>query len=195
MTGVKIEKRKFAKAFILVLLFSMSIIPAFFSVSAIETVYVTPEGWMYEIYAYKYNNKVHIEGYNGSDSIVSIPSDINGRPVTAIKSFAFDNNAVIEQINIPNSVSIIGSYAFRGCSKLKSVVIPGSAKDLGNGLFDNCNSLTTATLEEGITSTSEWMFNKCSLLQSIKLPSSLISISDKSFWVVPCLDRSTFLQM
>lgn len=61
-----------------------------------------------------------ITKYNGTDTVVVIPSKINGVTVTTIGTDAF-LGLNITSVTIPDSVTEIGSNAFAGCTNLTSV--------------------------------------------------------------------------
>lgn len=70
-----------------------------------------------------------ITGYNGTDAVVNIPSEINGTPVTTIGNAAFRDSSVTS-VTIPASVTEIGSNAFAGCTNLTSVNYAGDWSNL-----------------------------------------------------------------
>lgn len=61
-----------------------------------------------------------ITKYVESDTVVVIPSEINGTPVTTIGNAAFRDSSVTS-VTIPASVTEIGANAFAGCTNLTSV--------------------------------------------------------------------------
>lgn len=65
-----------------------------------------------------------ITEYNGTDTVVVIPSKINGVTVTTIGTDAFWG-LNITSVTIPASVTEIGSNAFAGCTNLTSVNYEG----------------------------------------------------------------------
>lgn len=65
-----------------------------------------------------------ITKYNGTDTVVVIPSKINGVTVTTIGTDAF-LGLNITSVTIPDSVTEIGSNAFAGCTNLTSVTYGG----------------------------------------------------------------------
>lgn len=73
--------------------------------------------------------------YNGKDVNVTIPDG-----VTSIED-AFSGNEILENVTIPNSVTVIGHAAFKRCTGLKSVAIPNSVTVIGYGAFQGCTSL------------------------------------------------------
>lgn len=71
-----------------------------------------------------------ITGYNGTDTVVVIPSKINGIPVETIGNAAFQDNTTITSVTIPASVTEIGSNAFADCTNLTSVNYKGDWSNL-----------------------------------------------------------------
>lgn len=70
-----------------------------------------------------------ITKYNGTDTVVVIPSKINGVTVTTIGTDAF-LGLNITSVTIPASVTEIGSNAFAGCTNLTSVNYEGDWSNL-----------------------------------------------------------------
>jgi hypothetical protein len=90
------------------------------------------------------NGDVHITRYLGSAASVSIPAMIAGRPVRSIERRAFENNATLVTLTIPNGVTRIGEQAFIGCANLTRVTIPASVVSIEERAFAHCARLTDA---------------------------------------------------
>ncbi len=63
---------------------------------------------------------------------LNIPSVYQGKPVSYISNFAFENCTFLTSVTIPDSVISIGNGAFSGCTGLTSIILPfvgDSAKD------------------------------------------------------------------
>ena len=80
-----------------------------------------------------------ITGYNIEGGLdVVIPSEIDGKKVTAIGASAFESKGITSVI-IPNTITSIGERAFR-YNKLTSVIIPSSVTSIGYSAFYISNS-------------------------------------------------------
>ena len=70
---------------------------------------------------YQYNSSSlswEINGYNGTDSIITLPTTYQGQPVTGIAAQGFINNLTLENVCIPSTILFIGDRAFAGCERL-----------------------------------------------------------------------------
>lgn len=83
--------------------------------------------------------------YLGKDSVVTIPAELGGKPVTSLEKESFEGADAVE-IVIPESVTKIGDKAFRNCSKLEKLTIPEKASEIGCWVFSGCSSLGTLTV-------------------------------------------------
>lgn len=73
---------------------------------------------------------------------LNIPASLNGKTVVSIGTNAFKNNANLEKVILPESVTNIKSGAFSGCNKLKTVLFGNrdSVVTLGTNCFQNTAS-------------------------------------------------------
>lgn len=81
--------------------------------------------------------EITVEQYTGTNSIVRIPSEFDGMPVTTIgndQSGVFSNSVNkgenIEVVIIPEGTVIIESWALKNLSNLKVVVFPSTLKSI-----------------------------------------------------------------
>ena len=121
-----------------------------------------------------------ITKYAESDTVVVIPSKINGTPVETIGNAAFERSAVTS-VTIPDSVTAIHDGAFANCSQLTNISIPNSVTSIGFSAFEHCTSLKSITLPSSLRSISEALFFCCSQLTTIHIPDSVLSIQDYAF--------------
>ena len=68
-----------------------------------------------------------ITNYTGIGGNVTIPTTIDGVPVTIIGNYAFMGNTNLTSVTIPANITIIGSGAFDSCSRLTNATIIGGA--------------------------------------------------------------------
>lgn len=87
------------------------------------------------------NGEVIITAYKGKETTVTVPTQIDGYPVTAIDDHAFQNTAIVSVI-LPGSVKSVGWFAFYGCFGLEIVAIPASVTNISYAAFDGCPNLT-----------------------------------------------------
>ena len=121
-----------------------------------------------------------ITKYVESDTVVVIPSKINGVTVETIGHAAFEKSAVTS-VTIPDSVTAIHDRAFANCSQLTNISIPNSVTSIGFSAFEHCTSLKSITLPSSLRSISEALFFCCSQLTTIHIPDSVLSIQDYAF--------------
>lgn len=122
-----------------------------------------------------------ITKYVESDTVVVIPSKINGVTVETIGHAAFFNSAVTS-VTIPDSVTSIDDNAFGFCSQLTNISIPNSVTYIGFSAFAYCTSLKSITLPSSLSSISEALFSGCSQLTTIHIPDSVPSIQSYAFY-------------
>ena len=121
-----------------------------------------------------------ITKYVETDTVVVIPSKINGVTVETIDHAAFERSAVTS-VTIPDSVTAILDRAFANCSQLTNISIPNSVTSIGFSAFEHCTSLKSITLPSSLRNISMFLFHNCSQLTTIQIPDSVPSIQDYAF--------------
>lgn len=81
-----------------------------------------------------------VTSYKGNNTSIEIPSTYNRKPVKEIADSAFSSSS-LENVVIPEGVTVIGEKAFLGCRDLERVTIPSSIVRIGHNAFFNCRSL------------------------------------------------------
>lgn len=88
---------------------------------------------------------VEITGSRGRDTLIEIPAQLDGLPVTRIGKKAFLSNKTVKEITLPGTVEQIGDWAFACCARLTVLTLPYRKLELGQGIFRDCISLSQIT--------------------------------------------------
>ena len=156
------------------------------------------EAATYRIYTYEVSsdNKVTITDCDQSaEGAITIPSKIDGKPVTSIGDGAFRCCDGLTSITIPDSVTSIGYSAFEDSIGLTSINVASNNNcfSSNNGVLFNKKkteligypegkSQTSYTIPNSVTSIGKRAFIYCSSLTSITIPDSVTSIGEDAFW-------------
>ena len=112
--------------------------------SCVSMAYAAKSG-DYEYRVYKGN--VTITAYNGKAKTVTIPAEIDGKPVTVIGEKAFEPaQYTLEKVIIPDSVVELKDSAFNKCSRMTEITIPDSLVTLEGNPFRYCYNLRTVNI-------------------------------------------------
>ncbi len=107
-------------------------------------------------------NTVIVNSYEGTDTVVKIPSEVTiGSSTYAVQSIsgnAFRDNKDIVEVVIPSSVTTITANAFYGCSSLEFVTIEGTV-EIGDSAFQGCSNLQFIDLKGEVSVTGDDAFN------------------------------------
>jgi len=97
--------------------------------------------------------------------------------VTMIGRSAFDDCAELTALSLPEGVTSIGSDAFSFCYALADIDIPSTVTSIGSWAFCYCTSLTEIEIPSSVTSLDTAVFQGCKGLTSITIPESITSLS------------------
>jgi len=126
---------------------------------------------------------------------LTVPSEMNGLPVTHIEPRAFRGCACLESVCLPAEVVSLGEnrgLLFYGCSSLKSIAV-----DEANAVYSSEDGILYAkgkrkllkcpqdresvTLSSNVTEIAIWSFLNCTNLLSVTLPDAVTSIGQEAF--------------
>ena len=123
---------------------------------------------------------VEIVKYTGRTAMLEIPSKLNGRTVTSIGQYAFDDSEFLTEVIIPDSVTFIAKHAFQGCD-LGYISIPGSVISIGEGAFHSCTDAAFLYVSPGVRSIGKAAFQQCSSMMQATLPDTISFIGENAF--------------
>jgi hypothetical protein len=144
------------------------------------------------------NGAITITGYTGPGGNVTIPSTIDGLPVTSVGDAAFRRLDSVSSVTIPDSVTKIedggapegGAFGF--CISLTNATVGSSVTNIGDFAFVFCGRLTGVTVGQSVTRIGAEAFRGCTRLTSIILPNKLVSIEEGAFWSCTSLTNLSF---
>ena len=141
---------------------------------------VTTDGINYYCDYNSENTNINIIGYIGKDSVLNIPSKIDGYSVVLLDSGCFENNSVIKSLVVPNSVSEIKDCALKNCSSLEEVSMLNVTK-IGDEAFLGCNSLTKVLVSNELISVGNKSFYNDNKINEFYFSDNLNYIGDNAF--------------
>ena len=112
---------------------------------------------------------------------ITIPSTLDGYPVTTIGEQAFYDCTGLTSVTIPDSVTTIGYEAFYNCICLESVTIGNSVTTIGWGAFSDCTGLKSVTIPDSVTTIGDQAFYFCPNLTSVTIGNSVTTIGGSAF--------------
>ena len=123
--------------------------------------YFAQDGILYQLNDDGNGYTVHSYTHGASATGLSIPSEVNGKPVTSIFRMTFQNNAKLQSVTIPASVTDFKSSCFDGCSALKKVSINAESVTLGSSAFTNLPAgsvieVANETVKNAFEPTDKW---------------------------------------
>lgn len=121
------------------------------------------------IFGYKLKEgEATLTSYKGSDTIVVVPSVIDGNKVIGIGEEVFAGNTTITAIAISDGITTIADGAFANCTALTTVYISSTVTNMGSKVFsntsalygDNANGITTGATDAQVNLwPSDWKGN------------------------------------
>lgn len=164
--------------------------------------------FLYRVEGESDNPEVTIYSYVGSDTDVTVPSEIKGVPVTTLHG-TFSGKETVKTVTIPEGVRLIEYHAFHGCTALTTVVLPSSLEEMTENTFYQCTNLKTVSLDTAnskLTKIGQYSFAYCEKLTGFDIPSSLKELEEGVFFrcsslkkiiipdTVEKIDRSAFYE-
>jgi len=101
-------------------------------------------------------------------------------PTSNIYAGGYHNNASIQRLQLPSSVTIINHYAYNGCPNLSDVVLGDGIEEVGGFAFSSCRALERINIPSTVSSIGRGAFQNTKL-SSIDLPDSIESIGEECF--------------
>ena len=133
-----------------------------------------------------------IEQYNGRETDLVIPAELDGLAVVQLGKNAFVDADYLHSVTLPETLTSLGDYAFVNCQKLVEYRVAA-----GNAVYESKDGVlyrgtvleryplgtvpTEIVIPEGVTGIGDVAFACSSMLSSVTLPDSLTSIGIAAF--------------
>ena len=128
----------------------------------------TPKGVLYADIS---GENAVITGYEGEDEVLTVPSQISGKTVTALGTSSLAGSKTITEIYLPDTVTEIRDEALRGLSSGSMIHLPQGLKTIGIAAFKG-TAITEIDIPDGVESIGRNAFSR-TMLTSVKLPDGL----------------------
>ena len=138
------------------------------------------ENYQYTVLA---DGTVEINGYTGTESVLSLPETIDGRIVSSIGENAFRGNEILAEVTIPKSVTTLQYQSFASCKNLTNVTMESGSKlqTIEGASFFECEKLEGFVCPDGVTSIGNNTFWDCKALKEVVFNKKLITIGRAAF--------------
>jgi len=118
-----------------------------------------------------------------SETNLTVPKEIEGKPVSRIASVALSGETRFE---------LDDSGAFYGCYSLESVTIPDTVTEIGEYAFYGCKNLRTVSIPESVSVIGTRAFSMCRSLADMAVPTRIGYVGDSAFAQTPWYDNLLF---
>ncbi|MCM1008642.1 MAG: leucine-rich repeat domain-containing protein [Ruminococcus flavefaciens] len=120
------------------------------------------------------NGEAVITACVSADTVLNVPSELEGLTVTAVYPVAF-TSCTSEEIILPETITYIREMSFYSCANLKKITLPSSLTEIGNNAFDTCTLLETVDTGGAVT-IGQNVFLDCPSLKNLTISGNCTSI-------------------
>lgn len=152
---------------------------------------LTADGFTYEVLS---DGTVTIKDYSGKEADVTVPSAIDGQPVTQLFLFFVTSHETLRSITIPDSVTTIGGDAFSLCESLTRIDVDANNPVYASrdGVLFNKEVTTLMryprqkadaayAIPAGVTAIEKNAFTDCVNLTTMAIPTGVTKIGCNAF--------------
>lgn len=143
------------------------------SVSAAEA-----EEFVEGLYTYTVTNgeATIVDVEDGIAGEVIIPENLGNYTVTSIGESAFEREAKISSVVIPDTVKTIDNYAFYGCFGIINIEFGNGLETIGTAAFKNCDGLINIRIPTSVKTIYNSAFSYCVNLSNVYISESVTAI-------------------
>ena len=146
-----------------------------------------------------------IEAYNGSDTELVLPSELDGLEVVALGNYALTSMPELKTVTLPKTLQQLGDFTFADCTGIESYAIESENQffEVQNGVLYSNNGATLARwplgtnptdieIPDGITEIGNVAFCDSQTLKSVEFPNTLNYIGLSAFAECSSLTEVSF---
>lgn len=112
------------------------------------------------------------------EAFIEIPAKYNGIAVTQILSEGFSGLTSLQEVVLPEGITIIGRKAFYGCSGLSKFELPNTLTTIEQYAFSECSSLTTVVFPESVTKICSYAYYNSGLTSATLVEAASWKLAD-----------------
>ena len=135
--------------------------------------------------SFSLDSKNRITEYTGEGGDVTVPSLIDGKPVSTIQRKVFMNQSAITSLRLEEGIQVLGDSATYKMSALTAVELPDSLSALEDANFNSCPLLTEITLPAMLCFIGDSCLSFDKSLRSITFTGPAPMIEDGAFRSLP----------
>ena len=169
-------KRKF-----LCLLLALTLVLGLAATVSADEEFITSGDWTYTYV----EGEMRIVSYNGTDTHVTVPAEIDGQKVHALGygmgSPFLDIQDTLTAVTIEPGIQDLETHAFRDCTALTEVHIPDTIVNIADGVFRNCTALESIEIPGSVRVINHYAFYESTALKEVILHEGLGVIGDFAF--------------
>ena len=98
--------------------------------------------WQFE----ESDGAITVTGYTGTETVLTIPGEINSLPVTGLSDGALSGLSGVTVITVPDTVLTLGDGCFSGCDALVSLHLGAGVHSVGSGILRGADGLQVITV-------------------------------------------------
>lgn len=128
------------------------------------------------------NSKLNIAGYEGTETDITLPTQLGTNTVVGISANAFEDST-LNSVTIPEGYTSIGNYAFYNADSITSITLPSTITSLGVYPFSNSDKLANVDITKAtsLTALPTGFLMGCTSYKSFLVPSNISKIGMYAF--------------
>ena len=137
-----------------------------------------------------YTTFAAVSAYKGSAESVTVPSEINGKPVLSVGDYSFAYNTSVKRVTVPEGVREIGKGAFDECTSLESISLPSTLETVLDYAFRMTALDGELALPKGVARIGTYAFY-LTKIEKITIPDGVEKIERYAFYGIDTLKSVT----